>query len=123
ISSRTAPGDGQRQSGLTWRASYSNFVASTKSNIALTATHYASSGYESILNAALRDNEDRWMRRFRYLPDRQKNQLQLTLNQPFSDNWGSAYLTAYASDYWNRSGRDTTVQAGYSNSYRHISYT
>ncbi|AHG64765.1 outer membrane fimbrial usher protein HifC [Advenella mimigardefordensis DPN7] len=123
ISSRTSLRSGERQAGVTWRATYSHFVPATKSNIALTAAHYSSNGYHSIVSAALQDNQDGSTRRFRYLPDRQKNQLQLTWNQPFADRWGSAYLTAYTNDYWNRSGRDTTVQAGYSNSYRNISYT
>ncbi len=123
ISSRTIPVYGKPQSGLTWRVSYSNYFASTKSNIALTATRYPSKGYDSILNIPLHDNENRLTPRFWSAQDRQKHQLQLTLNQPFSDNWGSAYLTAQANDYWNRSGRNTTVQAGYSNSYKTISYT
>lgn len=123
ISSRSAPRYGERASGLTWRATYSNYFASTKSNIALTATRYPAKGYDSILSATLHDNPDILTRRYWYLAERQKNQWQLTLNQPFPDRWGSAYLTAYATDYWNRSGRDTTVQAGYSNSYKNISYT
>jgi len=123
ISSRSTLLNGQKKSGLNWRASYNHFFVRTKTDFSVTTTRYAPKGYYSIQNAILQGSQNILTRPNRYLLDRQKSQLQLTLNQPFAEGWGSAYLTVYANEYWNRRGRNTTVQAGYSNSYKKLSYT
>lgn len=123
ISSHSQISDGMKESRVSWRVNYSNYIARTKTSLALTATRYASTGFTSVQNAILQSHQDVLTERSEYLLDRQKNQLQLSLNQPFSDKWGSMYLTGYMTDYWSRSGRNVTVAAGYTNSYKGIGYT
>lgn len=53
---------------------------------------------------------------------RQRNRFDLTLSQPLGSNGGTLFVSGSANDYWNRSGTDTQFQAGYSNSFHHISY-
>ncbi|MFP3589870.1 fimbria/pilus outer membrane usher protein, partial [Paraburkholderia sp. SIMBA_055] len=47
---------------------------------------------------------------------------QLTISQNLAQ-YGSLFLNVTAQDYWNRGGRDTFYQAGYSNSYRFGTYS
>ena len=55
--------------------------------------------------------------------DRQRSRFDISLNQRLGDHGGTVYVTGSAIDYWNRNGTDVQFQAGYSNTFRRLSYT
>ena len=122
-SARSTVGKNVKQSGLTWRFGYTHYLPQTKTHFSLSATRYPAKGFYSVQDAILHENRDILARESLYLLDRQKSQVQLSLNQSFAQGWGTAYISAYTNNYWHRHGRNTTLQAGYSNSYKNINYT
>lgn len=108
-----------KSSGRSVRLSYSKFVPSIGTGLAVAAYRYSSSGYWGLREATLSDisqhdtsghEVDRALRF-----DRQRNALQVTLNQMLGNQWGNLYATASSQDYWNRSGRTAQFQVGYNN--------
>jgi outer membrane usher protein len=104
-------------SGQSVRISYSKFVPATNTNLAVAAYRYSSSGFWQLRDALLarsRVDEGQDPRSV----DRQRNQLQLTLNQNLGGRRGSVYVVGSTLDYWNRGGTTTQFQVGYNNTLR-----
>ncbi|WP_454693598.1 fimbria/pilus outer membrane usher protein [Achromobacter aegrifaciens] len=109
--------------GRSIRVSYSKFVPSTRTNLAIAGYRYSSSGYWGLREAVLVSEPRSRLagsNGFDYVPrlGRQRNALQLTVNQSLGEKWGELYATGSSSDYWTRSGRSTEFQVGYSNTFR-----
>ena len=51
-----------------------------------------------------------------------KNRLQLSATQTISDTLGSINISASTQDYWNKSGRDTEYQLGYTNAFKWFNF-
>ena len=110
------------QTGQSLRLSYSKLLADTGTSFSLAAYRYSTRGYLGLRDAlALSDLAHQgtgvdalW---------RQRNRLDVSFNQQFSDGWGSMYLTGSTMQYWNQPGRTTQYQFGYSNSLGSLSYS
>lgn len=114
-------GGGASTTGHSVRLGYSNYVDSTKTNVLIAAYRYSTQGYREFGEAmALRQWQDKGGR-FDFQPRR--NRLQANVSQQFAPGYGSVYLTGSVEDYWHQSGRGTEASAGYSNSYRSMSYS
>ena len=106
--------------GRTLRIGYSKFINPTDTNITVAAYRYSTAGYMNLSDAAaLRDaalhgSDINGV-------DRERGRVQLTINQNLK-GYGSVFVTASTQRYWNRDGRDTFFQAGYSNSFRYGTY-
>ncbi|WP_240462088.1 fimbria/pilus outer membrane usher protein [Burkholderia sp. Nafp2/4-1b] len=104
-------------SGQSVRVSYSKSMESTGTNIAVAAYRYSSRGYWTMRDAmsareraaAGTDPNDAY---------RQRNQVQLTLNQTLGEGRGSLFAVGSTASYWNRQGTTTQFQLGYNNSLR-----
>ncbi|WP_260436144.1 fimbria/pilus outer membrane usher protein [Burkholderia sp. Bp9143] len=104
-------------SGQSVRLSYSKSVESTGTNIAVAAYRYSSRGYWTMRDAmtareraaAGMDPNDAY---------RQRNQIQLTLNQTLGEGRGSLFAVGSTASYWNRQGTTTQFQLGYNNNLR-----
>ncbi|KDB09865.1 fimbrial biogenesis outer membrane usher protein [Burkholderia sp. lig30] len=104
-------------SGQSVRVSYSKFVEPTGTNIAVAAYRYSSRGYWGMRDAmyareraaAGGDPNDAY---------RQRNQVQLTLNQTLGEGRGSLFAVGSTVSYWNRQGTTTQFQVGYNNNLR-----
>ncbi|RQT89953.1 fimbrial biogenesis outer membrane usher protein [Burkholderia cepacia] len=104
-------------SGQSVRVSYSKSVEATGTNIAVAAYRYSSRGYWELRDAmyareraaAGADPNDAY---------RQRNQVQLTLNQTLGEGRGSLFAVGSTSSYWNRKGTTTQFQVGYNNNLR-----
>ncbi|VWC49654.1 fimbrial protein [Burkholderia aenigmatica] len=104
-------------SGQSVRVSYSKSVEATGTNIAVAAYRYSSRGYWGMRDAmsareqaaAGRDPNDLY---------RQRNQVQLTLNQTLGEGRGTLFAIGSSASYWNRQGTTTQFQVGYNNSLR-----
>lgn len=104
-------------SGQSVRVSYSKSLESTGTNIAVAAYRYSSRGYWTMRDAmsareravAGADPNDSY---------RQRNQVQLTLNQTLGTDRGSLFAVGSTASYWNRQGTTTQFQLGYNNGVR-----
>ncbi|KAE8762033.1 fimbria/pilus outer membrane usher protein [Paraburkholderia madseniana] len=107
--------------GTSLRIGYSKFIDSTDTNISAAAYRYSTAGFlnlsdaASVRDAALHGGDINSV-------DRQRNRLQVTVNQNFKDQ-GTVFLSASSQKYWNRSGSDTFYQAGYTNSFKYGTYS
>lgn len=111
------------QSGVSVRASYNKFVATTRSSITLAAYRYSSSGYLDLTNAVkLVDLHLHENAQWGTLPTRPQNRFSLTLSQPLGSQGGNLYASGYVENYWNRQGSDVQYQLGYNNRYRALNY-
>ncbi|MEW9583703.1 fimbria/pilus outer membrane usher protein [Paraburkholderia sp. DGU8] len=110
------------RNGQSLRLSYSKLVEPTNTNLAVAAYRYSSRGYLGLADAmALRDLDQRDMGLA--ANSIQRGRLQITVNQALRAGYGSFYLTGSTQNYWNRSGTDTQLQAGYNNSYKQLNYS
>lgn len=109
------------QSGQSYQVSYSKLINETNSNFSLAAYRYSTSGYMDFMTAmqtrnALADG---------YSSDaiwRAKNRMTMTFGQGLPEGWGQLSMSGAVQDYWNKDGKDTQYQIGYSNSYKKLSY-
>lgn len=101
-------------SGQSLRISYSKFVPSTSTSMTIAAYRYATRGFYTMRDAfAARASRGNGR-----AVDRQRSQIQLTLNQSLGDRWGNLYLAGTSAEYWNRRGTALMFQVGYSNTAR-----
>ncbi len=109
------------RNGQSLRLSYSKLVEPTNTNLSVAAYRYSSRGYLGLADAmALRDLDQHNMG---YAANSiQRGRMQITVNQDLPAGYGSFYLTGSTQNYWDRSGTDTQLQAGYNNTYKRINY-
>ncbi|MDR2324714.1 MAG: fimbrial biogenesis outer membrane usher protein [Acidovorax sp.] len=108
--------------GHSIKLSYSKLIAPTDTNVTLAAYRYSSRGFLNLQEALLQQESNSLASLMLGRTGIRRGQFQVVLNQSLRPGWGSFYLTGSTVDYWDRSGRDTQFQAGYSNHYRAIGY-
>lgn len=103
--------------GQSLRVSYSKLVPSTDTNFTVAAYRYSSSGFWA-LNDAMLARDRVAAGQDPSTVDRQRNQVQITMNQSLRDGWGNLYVVGSTQNYWNRGGTTTQFQFGYNNVLR-----
>jgi outer membrane usher protein len=103
--------------GQSGRLSYSKILPTTGTNFTVAAYRYSSSGFWALRDAMLARSavvtgQDP------STVDRQRNQIQLSMNQNLGGSWGNAYVVGSTRDYWTRGGTTTQFQIGYNNVLR-----
>lgn len=115
------PGQGAR-SGFSSHVSYGKMVPSTGTNFSVAAYRYSTSNYYSLADAVMaRNGYDAQERSWRS-DYRARTRLQLNVNQRIGDR-SSAYVSSSLLNYWNGRGRDLQFQAGFSSTFKRVSYT
>ncbi|AOJ84764.1 usher protein [Burkholderia savannae] len=115
------PGQGAR-SGFSSHVSYGKMVPSTGTNFSVAAYRYSTSNYYSLADAVMaRYGYDAQERSWRS-DYRARTRLQLNVNQRIGDR-SSAYVSSSLLNYWNGRGRDLQFQAGFSSTFKRVSYT
>lgn len=112
--------DSTKQQGQSYRLRYSKSMLSTGTTVDLTALRYASENYYSFseFNSQgyrLNDGVNPW------ILERRRSSFQTSLSQDLEE-WGTLNLRATRDDYWNSDKTRTSLSAGYSNSYKLVSY-
>lgn len=112
----------ERRSGHSVRLAYTKILAPTDTHVTLAAYRYSSKGYLGLREAvALGEAPGPSRGDGSGLPGGHlRGRLQLMLNQNLPGDMGSFYLSGSTQDYWNREGRDTQFQAGYSKSFGRV---
>lgn len=118
---RTTLADHTSRSGQSLRISYSKLFPATNTNLAVAAYQYSSGGYLGLADAM--------SARATGYPEtgsagvaRQRNSMQITLNQMLPQGWGSFYFSGTVQNYWNQKGLNAQFSSGYNNVYRKVSY-
>jgi len=115
---RTTLRDDIKREGQSLRFAFAKILPVVDTNVTLASYRYSSSGYYDIDDAMLL-RSGQWGYTDSYTNSiNRKNRIQLSASQTISDTLGSLNISASTQDYWNRSGRDTEYQAGYSNAFR-----
>jgi outer membrane usher protein len=109
-----------RQTGNSYRIRYAKNMQSTGSSVDLATYRYSTRHFYSFAdfnNTGYRLNEDQapWSLA------RQRSSVQLRFSQQLG-GFGSIYLSAARNDYWGNKQVINTMSAGYSSSYKGISY-
>jgi outer membrane usher protein len=103
--------------GQSFRVGFSKALPQTGTDVAIAAYRYSSSGFWSLRDAMIARDQVR-MGQDANSVERQRNQIQVTVNQGLGEGRGNLYVVGSTSDYWNRHGTSTQFQIGYNNSLR-----
>jgi outer membrane usher protein len=113
---------GDDLNGYSTRVTYSKNVPSTATTFALAAYRYSSSGFLSMYDAALA-NDDLLAGRREHVFEGEgttRNRLQLTVNQHMG-SMGDLYVVGSRNDYWDGAPIDNTYQIGWNKRFRNVS--
>lgn len=102
--------DDNRHSGQSYRFQYAKDIAATATTFTLASYRYSTSSFYDFNEA------NNW----RY-GDNKRSKIQANLSQSFNA-LGNLYLSASQQDYWQQSGFDRSLSAGYNLSLNGISY-
>ncbi|UTH74785.1 fimbria/pilus outer membrane usher protein [Chromobacterium sp. IIBBL 290-4] len=104
----------QTMQGQSYRLSFSKLMEKTRTNFTVAAYRFSTANYLEFQDYANLLNGSSSLARA-------KNQFQLNVDQPLGGSWGHVFLTGTTQDYWNQTGRNTTYQLGYGNSFKRVS--
>ncbi|ADO48929.1 fimbria/pilus outer membrane usher protein [[Enterobacter] lignolyticus] len=109
--------------GQSYRFQYAKDFVATSTNMTLASYRYSTSDYYTFEEALTHnketgDDNDTFAYRNDYTRHRR---LQLTISQSLSD-YGQLYLSGYQQDYWNLTGKERSLNAGYSYSWERMSF-
>ncbi len=111
----------EKQSGQSYRISYSKLITATDTNLTLAAYRYSTENFYKMRDAFMvQDMDDKGISSTHV--GKQRSEFQMTLNQGLPGQWGNLYATGSLVDYWNRNETARQYQVGYSNHYRHLTY-
>lgn len=115
------PGQTAR-SGQSYRIGFSQLYPATQTSLSVAAYRFSTDGYLNLNDAVqLRDQALRNEKNDLY--GRQRSLFTLSLNQPLGEGWGNLYATGSHATYWQQSGSQHSMQIGYSNFWRNLSYS
>lgn len=111
----------KKESGQSFRLSYSKLITPTDTNLTLAAYRYSTENFYKLRDALLvQDLDDKGISSTHV--GKQRSEFQITLNQGLPENWGNIYATGSWSDYWNRQETTRQYQLGYSNTQHGLTY-
>lgn len=117
--SRSVYGLGEVQQGHFWQLNYAKRLGASQTSIYARAARYSASGSHRLADF-LRDRQQGLGNRHL----RPKSDWQVTINQGWAAaKWGQVYATATQSSSWATTQRQTSLQLGYANQYRQLSYS
>lgn len=121
-SQATLKDDAGKESGQSFKLSYSKFIAESSTNFSLAFFRFSTDGYFDFLQAARArhyyqdgsENSALW---------RQKSRTNVTASQVLPEGYGSFYISGYTQNYWNNDRTDLQYQFGYNNNFKSASYS
>ncbi len=108
--------DNHRESGQTWRIRYSKGMLSTGTNISIAGYRYASEHYNSLEDVLNTDDD------YYNAYGKRRNRFEASVNQQLSAGLGAISLSWVKEDYWRSSQQMQSINVGYNNSWKQISY-
>lgn len=113
----------KREDGQRWRLAYSKFIQPSATYINANYNRYSEKGIHNLntfiaRNSSAQNYDWSWQR----YSSRPKENYSLSVNQTLPEAWGSVYFSGSESRYWNQAGKDQTMQVGYGNRFKRMSY-
>lgn len=107
--------------GLSTRVAFNKNVVQTGTNFGIAAYRYSTGGYVGLNDAVTMRT---WAARGEAaLLSRQRSRMDVNINQNLPGNNGQVFLTGSSINYWNQRGRQVDFTAGYSGSWKSLSYS
>nr|MDH2561790.1 fimbrial biogenesis outer membrane usher protein [Pseudomonas sp. Hg5Tf] len=116
--SRSRPDSGKQTTGQSVRFLYSKTLSKTNTTFTMAGYRYSTSGYRTLSEHI--DESDQ--ADFYGSRGRQKNRLDLSINQTIG-GYGSLFISAGETDYWDLAGSTRRLQVGYSATIGEVSYS
>lgn len=115
----------KKYKGYSLSLSYNTKIESSDTNVTLANYRYLSMGYLSLQDTMLANNLGDELSYDYFMSNsiHPKNQLQISISQPLSNGWGSAYIIGSTYNYWGTGRKKNEYQIGYSNSYKELNYS
>ncbi|QOF86068.1 fimbrial biogenesis outer membrane usher protein [Pseudomonas sp. ADPe] len=117
--SHSRPDHGKATSGQSARFLYSKTLNSTNTTFTMVGYRYSTAGYRTLSDHIQEMGE---VDHQSFARGRPKNRLDLNINQTLG-NYGSLFLSAGETNYWDRSGNMQRLQLGYSGNLGEVSYS
>lgn len=114
------PGDVTPQ-GQSYRFLYSKSFADSGTDFRLLGYRYSTSGFYTLQESVDLNEETNTLAVFD-IRTHKRSRIEGSVNQSLPDAWGSFYLSASVQNYWGDDTKEQTLQWGYSNSWKSISY-
>ena len=110
--------DDVKHSGQSYRFQYAKDVAATGTTFTLAGYRYSTSGFYSMQEANdINVNQNEFWR----LRANKRSQTTLNISQSMN-GFGNFYIAASQQDYWQQSGKERNISAGYNLSHSGINY-
>jgi outer membrane usher protein len=107
--------------GLSTRVAFNKNIVQTGTNFGVAAYRYSTGGYVGLNDAVTMRT---WAARGDgALLSRQRSRMDVNINQNLPGNNGQVFLTGSSINYWNQRGRQVDFTAGYSGSWKSLSYS
>lgn len=115
---KTTLRDGNTHRGQSYRFQYAKDIEATNTTFTLAGYRYSTRGFYDFQEANESGSYSGSDWRYNY---NKRSRAQLIINQTFSE-YGSLSFSAYQQDYWDESGYERSLSAGYNLSYEGIAY-
>lgn len=115
------PGGGSSE-GQSYRFLYAKSFAESGTDFRLLGYRYSTSGFYTMQEAVDMNNQDTDTTDYNR-SHHKRSQVQGSVTQTLPKDWGSFYFSVSVQDYWGVSGKEKTMQGGYNNMWRGISYS
>ncbi|MCU6678493.1 fimbria/pilus outer membrane usher protein [Leclercia tamurae] len=110
--------DEDKNSGQSLRVRYSKNLNDAGTNISIAGYRYSTSGFSTLSEVMETYRDDYRI----YTSDRVKNRTEITVSQSLGEDFGYVNIGGVMEDYWNERRRNNTLNIGYSNSWKGITY-
>lgn len=107
--------------GQSYRFLYSKSFAESGTDFRLLGYRYSTSGFYTLQESVDLNDSDNTLSRYD-IRTHKRSRVEGSVNQTLPDKWGSFYFSASLQNYWGSDAREQTLQWGYSNSWKSISY-
>lgn len=113
--------EGVVSKGQSYRFLYSKSFADSGTDFRLLGYRYSTSGFYTLQESVDLNDDANTLSLFD-IRTHKRSRVEGSVNQSLPENWGSFYFSASVQDYWGDDTKEQTLQWGYSNSWKSISY-
>lgn len=113
--------EGEVSKGQSYRFLYSKSFADSGTDFRLLGYRYSTSGFYTLQESVDLNDDANTLSLFD-IRTHKRSRVEGSVNQSLPENWGSFYFSASVQNYWGDDTKEQTLQWGYSNSWKSISY-
>ncbi|TBL87254.1 fimbrial biogenesis outer membrane usher protein [Hafnia alvei] len=107
--------------GQSYRFLYAKTFADSGTDLRLMGYRYSTSGFYTLQESVDLNDDDNTLSEYD-VRTHKRSRVEGSINQTLPENWGSLFFSASVQDYWDDSAKEQTLQWGYNNDWKGISY-